>query len=186
MGQAFTWRDIAEQDEISRRERVELRKMELARSVSYPSQHIERSVENWKLKKQGNEREINEYMTGITGPIRRAEDPRHVVSKLERQHNLWEKRLDRKIQQSKEGRSQIKIDPKVLEMERRNAEKAERQREKAREKDFQERKAQEMKRNKEANRIKALVAAKPPAWKLTKTAEDRARLVSFPLCSKYR
>ena len=72
----------------------------------------------------------------------------------------------------------MQIDPNVLDMERRNAEYAERRRVKALEKERDERSAAEAKQAKEAGRIKMLLNAKPPAWKLTKTAEDRARLVS--------
>lgn len=78
MGQSFSWRDMEEQDEIRRRERVELRKMELANSVAYPSQEIEQSVEQWKLKKQGNEVKVNNYISGIEGQQRRASDPKQV------------------------------------------------------------------------------------------------------------
>ena len=81
------------------------------------------------------------------------------------------------MQQSRMKRSQIPVDPKVVEMERRNAEYTERRRAKLLEKDRAERAAKESKKTKEAERMKTLINAKPPAWKLTKTAEDRTKLV---------
>lgn len=77
MGQSFSWKDMEEQEEIRRRERVELRKMELANQVAYPSQEIEQSVEQWKMKKQGNEQKISSHIAGM-GQQRRASDPKQV------------------------------------------------------------------------------------------------------------
>lgn len=79
-GHPFSWRDMEEQDEIRRRERVELRKMELANSVAYPSQEIEQSVLQWKMKKLGNEQRIINYIDGISQQ-RRASDPKQVLYK---------------------------------------------------------------------------------------------------------
>jgi hypothetical protein len=186
MGQSSSWKDMEEQDDIRRRERVELRKMDLARSVAYPSQEIEQSVEHWKMKKSYNESAQAARAQSMAGATRRAADPRQVVSKLERQHNLWERRLDRSMQQSRSSRRETTVDPNVVEMERRNAEQAERRRVKLLEKDRQERLAQEAKQAKEADRIKTLLNAKPPAWKLTKTAEDRAKLAKEALEDEVR
>lgn len=87
------------------------------------------------------------------------------------------------MQQSRTSRTQVHVDPKVVEMERRNAEYTERRRAKALEKERAERAALESKKTKEAERMKTLLNAKPPAWKLTKTAEDRAKLVRKYLIS---
>lgn len=75
MGQSFSWRDMEEQEDIRRRERVELRKMELASQVAYPSQEIEQSVEQWKMMKQGNDLKIASNIAGIMQQ-RRASDPK--------------------------------------------------------------------------------------------------------------
>lgn len=90
---------------------------------------------------------------------------------------MWERRLEREVQTAKASRSHVQVDPSVLEMERRNAEYAERRRVKAIEKDREKMSAEQAHQAKESERIKSLLNAKPPAWKLTKTAEDRARLV---------
>ncbi len=78
LGRPTSWREIEEQEDMKRRERVEMRKLELSSKVSYPSHEIEQSVEHWKYKLQENGIAINQYVADITGRPKRFESPQQV------------------------------------------------------------------------------------------------------------
>ena len=78
MGGAFTWKEMEEQDEMRRRERVELRKMELARQGAYPSHEIEQSVHHWKMKKYESGKAAEQYISAITNKAKPDINPEDV------------------------------------------------------------------------------------------------------------
>lgn len=65
VGGGFSWKEMEQQDELRRRERMELRKLEMSRQNSYPSRVIEQSVEQWALK-QNNTKAVDDYLHEIT------------------------------------------------------------------------------------------------------------------------
>lgn len=80
VGGAFTWKEMEQQDELRRRERVELRKLEVSRQVGYPSRVIEQSVEQWTHKKN-NKKAVNDYLHEITQASKPRIGPEEVCHK---------------------------------------------------------------------------------------------------------
>ena len=100
-----------------------------------------------------------------------------VVEKLDQQHKLWEKRLEREKQKVKEDRKRTSTDPLVLEMEERNSIQNAKRQAKIFERKQRAQQEVEQKKEQEMDKWKKMINAKAPVWKLTKTAEDRAKLV---------
>ncbi len=78
LGLSYSWKDMEAQDEIRRRERVELRKMQLQNQVAYPTQEIEQSVEHWKYKLHENNMIIQERISSMQGTGRSNINPSEV------------------------------------------------------------------------------------------------------------
>jgi hypothetical protein len=86
---------------------------------------------------------------------------------------MWERRLERSKQRLKERKHQTHVDPKVITMEKRNAEYEEKRLARAREMKRKEEEEERRKREAEELRIKKLLTSKTPMWALTKASEGR-------------
>lgn len=92
---------------------------------------------------------------------------------------MWEKRLERSKQKAREDHQDVPIDPVVLEMERRNQEYRSKRQSKIAERQNRAQHEIEKKKERDAAHFNDLLNEKGPMWKLTKTAEDRAKLVCY-------
>jgi hypothetical protein len=86
---------------------------------------------------------------------------------------MWERRLERSKQRLQERKRLTHVDPKVVTMEKRNAEYEEKRLAKAREMKRKEEEEERRKREAEELRIKKLLSSKTPVWSLTKASEGR-------------
>lgn len=90
---------------------------------------------------------------------------------------MWERRLERSKQKLQERKHSTHVDPKVVTMEKRNAEYEAKRLAKAREVERKEEEEKRRKHEAEELRFKRLLTSKNPVWKLTKAAEERAKMV---------
>jgi hypothetical protein len=71
MGGARTWKEMQEIEETKRKERLELRKLELASQGAYPTKMLQESVEEWKSR-------LHSQPPAPAAPEHRAPDPARV------------------------------------------------------------------------------------------------------------